>query len=213
MRLLIDGYNLLHVTDLFGKGDKAGTLAGSREALIAFLVVHLPDKLRPVTTIVFDAAGAPPGLPDRYSRDGMQVRFARGYAEADLLLELVIEQHRAPKSLLVVSSDHRVQRAARSRGADYSDSETWFSHLRQRRTGRSDDAIDLSGAVMSVDFWVREFEEHVGEIVWSSSEVSNTPPTSSPSDPPATDKNESRLGEIFPTDYLDQMRAEFGEDI
>ena len=34
MRLLIDGYNLLHASDLFGEGESRGTLRGSRDALL-----------------------------------------------------------------------------------------------------------------------------------------------------------------------------------
>ena len=81
MRLLIDGYNLLHATDLFGHGALAGTLRGSREALLDSLRTRLPEKLRRDTVIVFDAADAPPGLPARYELEGIKVWFARGYAE------------------------------------------------------------------------------------------------------------------------------------
>ncbi|MCA9642727.1 MAG: NYN domain-containing protein, partial [Myxococcales bacterium] len=99
--LLIDGYNLLHVTDLFGEGGLEGTLRRSREALLAYVAARLSARERKRTTIVFDAAGAPPGLPAEQSHEGLRVLFARGYADADAMLEALIEQARAPKSLLV----------------------------------------------------------------------------------------------------------------
>ena len=38
-------------------------------------------------TVVFDAAGAPPGLPSSMTHRDVHVRFAKGYASADELLE------------------------------------------------------------------------------------------------------------------------------
>ncbi len=155
--LLIDGYNLLHATSIFGQGAAAGTLRGSREALLAFLVRRLPSKLLKSTTIVFDAASAPPGLPDQYEQQGLGIRFARGFADADSLLEQLIEECRAPKSLLVVSGDHRVQRAARARGAKYLDSETWFTELRRRPVARNEEqATEVRD---SPDEWIENFSD------------------------------------------------------
>src|SRR5262245_25812417 len=114
MALLIDGYNLLHVTDIVGTPSPSETaLHASRRALLNFLAAALDAKSRSETTIVFDAAGAPPGLPQTITHDGMTAHFARRFADADEMLEQIIEEHPAPRTLVVVSGDHRVQRAAR----------------------------------------------------------------------------------------------------
>ena len=131
--LLIDGYNLLHATDIFGEGSGPGGFQRSREALLAFIAASLKESERAQTTIVFDAADAPPGLPSQYSVEGMSVRYARDYPDADTLIEELIEEHTSPRGLLVVSSDHRVQRAARRRGSKYVDSEHWYAQQWQRR--------------------------------------------------------------------------------
>jgi predicted RNA-binding protein with PIN domain len=157
MQLLIDGYNLLHVTDLFGQGAAAGTLQGSREALLAFLSRALNERERKQTTIVFDAAGAPPGLPVVVLWDGISARFARGYDDADALLEEIIEQHPAPKSLTVVSSDRRVQRAARHRGATVEESQTWFDNLRQRRPTGGERTDAKSNVIEDSSYWIEQF--------------------------------------------------------
>src|SRR5262245_9407845 len=142
MLLLIDGYNLLHVTDIFPQGRGAGTLAGAREALLAFLAKALEPKLRSRTTIVFDAAMAPPGLPREMTWEEISVRFAPRKATADELLEELIVAVADPRNLLVVSSDHRVQRAARQSGAQWIDSEKWYaSTVAQIRS-----AVDPPGA-------------------------------------------------------------------
>ncbi len=66
MALLIDGYNLLHVTDIFGVAGPAETaLHASRQALLNFLAGALDAKLRRETTIVFDAAVRRPDCPKR----------------------------------------------------------------------------------------------------------------------------------------------------
>ena len=77
------------------------------------------------------------------THDGMTVHFARRHSDADEMIEELLEECKAPKSLHVVSSDHRVQRAARQHGAGYVDSEQWFAELqaaRRKRDARSEDA-------------------------------------------------------------------------
>jgi predicted RNA-binding protein with PIN domain len=187
MQLLIDGYNLLHATDLFGRGAAVGTLQGSREALLTFLARVLSDRERKQTTIVFDAAGAPPGLPAIVPWEGITARFARGFDDADALLEEIIEQHPAPKSLVVVSSDRRVQRAARHRGAKVKESQSWFDDLRERGTtgGGTEDA--RTTAIEDSSYWIKEFA--------ASEEPSEDSPT----------QNRDAVENPFPPGYGDDL--------
>ena len=159
MALLIDGYNLLHVTGLSGRGPG---LQGSREALLRFLAATIEPSERPRTTIVFDAAGAPPGLPRVVSRDEMTIRYASDYDDADELIEELIAAHHVPRSLLVVSSDHRLQRAARRRRATFVDSDIWFAEaLRRRERSRrpASKAAKPPGNLteQEVAYWLAEF--------------------------------------------------------
>jgi hypothetical protein len=66
----------------------------------------------------------------------MTVRYASDYEDADELLEELIAAHHVPRSLVVVSSDHRVQRAARRRRAAFFDSDQWFAEALRRREVR-----------------------------------------------------------------------------
>jgi predicted RNA-binding protein with PIN domain len=132
MLLVIDGYNLLNVSDVFPSRSEPPTLERVRTALLDFLVQAIAPKLLARTVIVFDAAGAPPGLPRKVEHRGLAVEFARRGATADELLEELIATAADPRHLLVVSSDHRVQRAARQRGAQYSDSERWYAGLKRQ---------------------------------------------------------------------------------
>ena len=161
MRLLIDGYNLLHATDLFGAGELAGTLRGSREALVMFLAQRLSAAERRATVIVFDAAEAPPGLPDRYEFDGIDLRFARGYPNADEMIEAILEPMHRVKQLTVVSGDRRVQRAARSSGAKWVDSDAWFAELCRRPASAAGepDRPKPIGPVGTPADWIAEFSD------------------------------------------------------
>ena len=186
MALLIDGYNLLHVSDIFA-GEGAGTeLHRSRMALLDFLARSIDPRERNQTTIVFDAAGAPPGLPRTMTHEGITIHFARRHSDADEMIEELLDQHPAPRALVVVSSDHRVQRAARRCGATFVDSQRWLAELRAERTKRAENdsaGADLDGKATpdEIAYWVDEF--------------AGAPPDDSPANP-------------FPPGYADDVKEE-----
>jgi predicted RNA-binding protein with PIN domain len=199
MSLLIDGYNLLHVTGIFGRGNALTELHRSREALLAFLAASIDPDERKHTTVVFDAAGAPPGLPKTVVHDGITVHFARQYADADAMLEELIASHEAPRSLVVVSSDHRVQRAARRRRATAVDSDRWYSELcAGRRRAKLPSPPQKPGTPLSrdeIDYWVSKFADAPAE------EPSN------PSSPPAADDPDNPFPRGYADDLLDEERG------
>lgn len=134
MAILIDGYNLLNATGIDGHGTAGRTaLERARVALLNFLARALDHQQRAATTIVFDAHQAPPGLPSELVHAEMQVRFARGYPSADDLIEELIAADHVPRRLVVVSSDHRLHRAAQRRRATAIDSDAWMNQLEARR--------------------------------------------------------------------------------
>jgi len=164
MALLIDGYNLLHASGIFGKARGASGFQASREALLQFLSASIEPAERRQTTVVFDASQAPPGLSRTVSHDDMTVRYASGYPDADTLIEELIAVHAAPRSLLVVSSDHRIQRAAQRRKARFVDSDRWCGELWRQRA----DAHRAAGKAIpekpqrdltpaEIDYWVQQF--------------------------------------------------------
>jgi predicted RNA-binding protein with PIN domain len=134
--LIIDGYNLLHASGVIGRGIGPGALARSRQALLGVLSASLEPDQRPRTTVVFDSGPAGRGLPHDIEWHGMRVRFAAQHACADALIEELIQANSAPRRLVVVSSDHRLQRAARRRRARAIDSDRWFAQLLAKRRRR-----------------------------------------------------------------------------
>lgn len=163
MPLLIDGYNLLHVSGIIGRGIGPGGLHRSRMALLNFLAESLAPEELPRTTVVFDSHDAPWGLPQRQEHRGIVVRFAAKYESADELLEELIRADSAPRRLTVVSSDHRIQQAAKHRKAKPVDSDVWFSQLlhdrreRQAASPNPDTKPPTPLLAEDVEYWIRQF--------------------------------------------------------
>ena len=156
MRLLIDTFNVLHVTGVLPPG-----LAGPGVAGLAALIQHSRWAETPVA-LVCDGMPPPKGPPRLPS--GIRTIYSR-QIEADDVLERLIADSSAPARLLVISSDRRVRRAAKKRGARELGSEEFLRLLledrdrsRQKPSGTSRPANLRPG---EVDSWKNEFQ--IGE--------------------------------------------------
>jgi hypothetical protein len=171
MSLLIDGYNLLHAAGITGQGQGPGHFERSRRALLNFLAESIDPKELAATVVVFDAAEAPPGLPKEFTYRGISVRFAPRHSDADELIEQLIQADHSPRKLTVVSSDHRLQRAAHRRRAKAVDSDVWYAAtLRERRERRErpgkspeEPLKPVPASARDVEYWLREFDVEVPE--------------------------------------------------
>jgi uncharacterized protein len=127
--IIIDGYNLLHTLGTRRSLGGPGNLQRAREELAGRIAARLEPDQRGRTTIVFDANSENRELPAVLEVQGIRVEFARGFADADSKIELMLQQHSAPRSVVVVSNDRRVRQAAERRRARAVDCETWFDSL------------------------------------------------------------------------------------
>jgi predicted RNA-binding protein with PIN domain len=135
--ILIDGYNVLHQSGLLGKGRGPGFLERARRALVRFIAASVGTDTVAEVTIVFDAKQVPQNAAPPTLEHGVTVLYSSGYEDADAMLEDLIRRASQPKRLLVVSSDHRVQRAARRRRARSMGAEEWLNELERHRTARA----------------------------------------------------------------------------
>jgi uncharacterized protein len=164
MPVLIDGYNLLHASGILGGSRRTGpgALERSREALLNVLVESLPDEELTRTTVVFDAHDPPWGLSRQLNHRGLTVHFASRHQDADSMIEELIKAHSTPRKLVVVSSDHRLHRAARKRRATPIDSDRWFRELLRMRFEKPaiSEGAKPEGPFSAdeVEFWLRQFE-------------------------------------------------------
>ncbi len=166
IRLLIDGYNLLHATGALNSVRNGEGLAKARHRMLAQIAAAFNDTERRDIQVVFDAPRKGPAPPDTLHQ-GIIVSFATGFSEADDLLEEIIRQHGAPHTLSVVSSDLRVQRYAKSRRATAIDCDSWLMSLLDRNPlptkiedevespTEKDEATQLSDE--EVRQWLKEF--------------------------------------------------------
>lgn len=128
---LIDGYNLLHAMGAIQGKLAPGGLEQARARLLGLLAGSF-DSAAGQVTVVFDAAGVHGGEPVQ-DYHHIAVRFAVGFDQADDLLEDLLQHHSAPKGVIVVSDDHRIQGAARRRGATAVDCLSFLDSLTRIR--------------------------------------------------------------------------------
>jgi uncharacterized protein len=159
MRLLIDGYNLLHA---LGMAPRAGavSLKRSRSRLLDWLSNQLGAREDDVC-IVFDSKHKSDGAAQAHG--AIHVRFA-SRETADDLIERIVREESAPAALTVVSNDHRIQQAATRRGCAYWDCNTFIDWLQRRdateltpkpsaeRSDKPDTPTDAE-----VEDWLRRF--------------------------------------------------------
>src|SRR5438552_2876983 len=128
---LIDGYNLIHAMGLLPPRVGPGGLEKARLALLGLLKGSFGGEASAVT-VVFDGSRAPPGTDVAQTYHGIRVQYAQGEQEADDLIEDFLRHAGAPKSLTVVSDDHRLQTAARRRHASVLPCGDFLDFLKQK---------------------------------------------------------------------------------
>jgi predicted RNA-binding protein with PIN domain len=166
MKTIVDGYNLIFSFGWHTNSKHSMALERARDRLIQELADRIEMDQRREITIVFDAKTTPISeAQDKLSTNGFQVVFARGHDEADSLIEEMIRSHSAPKSLQVVSDDHRLQNCAKRKKAIPIKCEQWLDQLEARQDQRV--VSDLDSMEQEIDSkntrelesidWMKEF--------------------------------------------------------
>jgi len=131
-------------------------------------------------------------LPRTVQHRGLTVRFADPGSDADSMIEQLIEADSSPRKLIVVSSDHRLHRAARRRRAKAIDSDQWYAEtLRKRIERMRHKSLGLKPeeppSEVDVRFWLRQFgleePEPPASDRGSASGAEERPPIESPFPP------------------------------
>lgn len=222
MAILIDGYNLLHATGVLSRTVGPGSVEKLHADFLDFLAARLTTSQIAQTTVVFDAKGRRAQTRRALTYAGFQVHYSARDEDADHLLEELIDAHRDPRHLVVVSSDHFVQRAARRRGAKPVDSGPWWSELlqawRQRqRAARPDDVKPPAPlSAEEANWWLSQFDDELLEaLLEEESGAKRRDPPASASPPPPTGPtrredpdSERSLDQPFPRAYLEEIERE-----
>ena len=214
MRVLVDTFNVLHMTGILPPG-LAGLDVAGLAALIGTSrwaenhVVLVCDGMPPQE--------GPPRLPGQiraiYSRQ----------KEADEILERLIADSSAPRSLLVVSSDRRVRRAASRRNARDLESDRFLRLLLEDRQARRNQPEPhhrpASLKPGEVNTWKNLFDvsgplDDVGELPAHLEELASRTESVAPPEPPPSRKKPERVDPsvLLPADLLAQAESLIEEE-
>lgn len=188
--LLIDAYNVLNVEGVLPNHLAApnliqlvGMLARSRYAARPTKLVcdgHLSSQIQ--THLRTKAAGHATSV--RY--EGVDLIFSGPGEEADDVIEHLLTHHAGSASLLVVSSDRRLRRAARRAGAAHRTSEAFLRELAADLSRPSSGEVPSFASKTPLDhdqtrYWMRQFG--LGEPDFSRTERPSHLPTEEPPPP------------------------------
>jgi predicted RNA-binding protein with PIN domain len=104
VRILIDGYSLLHAWSELAPGAPRYS-AAARDELIHWLTQYRDATHIPIT-IIFDGAGAPIGAPKCESTPDMEILYSKAGQTADQMIERAAHRLTAYGEVLVVTNDH-----------------------------------------------------------------------------------------------------------
>lgn len=124
--LIIDGHNLLHAITKAGDGSVAFI-----DIELSWIIGRYLKLIGRKGEIVFDGTG-PRDKSDFQKVDGVEVFFAGARSDADSVIEEKIRINTAPRRLLIVSSDRRLRKAARTRKANSVKSEDFWKRVQKK---------------------------------------------------------------------------------
>ena len=127
---------------LFRASYGPGQFEAWRNRFLQYLSKNLTSREHERTTVVFDAPAGGRNTLNPVVSHGLQVIYAQTEMDADDVLEELIAKHSAPRQILLVSSDHRLQKAARRRRGKFIDSEDFATRLEQRDQREDDKPAD-----------------------------------------------------------------------
>lgn len=104
VRILIDGYSLLHDWPQLAPGSPRHSQA-ARDELIQRLTLY-QDAIGTPITVFFDGAGAAEGTPSAHSSPEMEVLYSRSGQTADDLIERAAHRFQEYGEVLAVTDDN-----------------------------------------------------------------------------------------------------------
>jgi predicted RNA-binding protein with PIN domain len=160
---VVDGYNLLFHLGLFDRRGGAHALEAARERLLDYLKPAFCDS---DATVIFDSARSTRSDPSAENHQGLHVQYAGRGQEADDVIEELIAHSASPQNLVVISNDHRLQVAARRKGA-----QSWscdeFLDFKNARPQSPSEPVEADRAAppsrAEVQHWLQEFGDLAGD--------------------------------------------------
>jgi predicted RNA-binding protein with PIN domain len=208
MRLLIDGYNLMHAAGRMSRRFGPDGLRRARHQFLNELAHALGPDQAIRTTVVFDASSLPLNQPPESSHKGMIVIYAIDDDDADTRIELLLAADSAPRSLTVVSTDRRIRRAAERRRAISKNSDDFLDDLESRRHRKLSRLPDLpdEAARPTIDPRDAENTEVWLRIFCELDENAEVDEAYGPGPPEWTDEDLQRVAREVEAEFRDMIR-------
>jgi predicted RNA-binding protein with PIN domain len=137
VRILVDGYSLLHSWPQLARG-KPRHSAAAREELIQRLTQYR-DAAGTRITIFFDGAGAPDGTPAPISTPEVEVLYSRNGQTADQMIERAAHRFAPYGEVLAVTDDHAERETVMSLGGMASSCLAFIQTINSALTELKDD--------------------------------------------------------------------------
>ena len=154
MPIIIDGHNLLYAVKSMTDDQIISELQ------LCNLISRYLKSIRQKGEIIFDGTG-PPDKTGLLGSANLEILFSGSYADADSFIEDKITASTAPKRLTVVSSDHRLKKAAKARKAAVITADDFWSKVFKRLSRRRtpEPACKRDGISESeTEFWLKFFK-------------------------------------------------------
>jgi len=151
MQIIIDGYNYI----FRGAKSEDAELESRRQGLIQKLASYAAARNIRIT-VVFD--GQRPGTSPDSGRGKVKVVFSRPPENADAVIKRMVQSHKQPRDVLVVTSDLPLARFASSCGCLLLSSEGWRQKMEQGGGGEWQEKYDAMNSA-NLQEWLRLFEE------------------------------------------------------
>jgi predicted RNA-binding protein with PIN domain len=127
VRILVDGYSLLHSWPELAAG-KPRHSAAAREELIHVLTRY-QDAIGTPITIFFDGSGAPPDVPKNESRHHVEVLFSKAGQTADDMIERAAHRFQPYGEVLAITDDNAERDTVIALGGSASSCSNFISEI------------------------------------------------------------------------------------
>lgn len=127
VRILVDGYSLLHSWPELASGKPRHTSA-AREELIYWLTRYR-DAIGTSITIFFDGSGAPMGTPRAISTPELEILYSKPGQTADDMIERAAHRFAPYGEVLVVTDDHAERDTVLSLGGMASSCDNFINEI------------------------------------------------------------------------------------
>jgi predicted RNA-binding protein with PIN domain len=154
--LIIDGYNLLRAVQNISE-----QTGGITDIQICYIISRYLTITKSRGTIIFDGIG-PRDKTVFNNSANLEVVFSGKSKEADDIIEKLVLENSAPKSLTVVSSDRRVKAAAnRRKAAAITSLDFWteaVKKIEQKMRKKSEPPAKYLGiSAAETEYWLKVF--------------------------------------------------------